>query len=1008
LVLAIDAPLFTIVEVNEAYLEVTKSNRSDLIGKGIFEAFPHNDADSTTDGVNNLLLSLHSVVQTRKKHKMPIQKYDIPIRGTSKFESKYWDPENIPLFDDDGQLKFIIHCVRDVTDKIKADKQVKEFEYFFNNSNDFSAIANTEGYFEITNDSFNKELGYTYNELTKKPFIDFVHPDDLDETLQAYSKIKSGAAIIHFINRYQKKEGDYIWLDWNASLNPVTGKIYCIARDVTERRKAQEALELINEKLEQRVKERTEEVEKALNRFEYVTKATFDAIWDWNITEDKIYWGDGFEKIFGYNQSTLKNDSAAWKQNIHPDDIERITNSYYNIVKSNNTNWIEEYRYKKNDGQYSYVINKGIVIRENDGRATRIIGAMQDITKKKEEELRLKLLESVITNTNDSILITEAEPFDEPGPKIIYVNEAFTKMTGYTAEEVIGKTPRILQGPKTDREELKKLSTSLRQWQPYEVTLLNYKKNGEEFWIHISINPVSDDKGWFTHWIAIERDVTKQKQEEERLKLLETVITNTNDAVVIKEARPSSEAGRKILYVNESFTRMSGYTPEEIIGKTHKLLQGPNTNTEELKHFYKALDAWQPCEITIINYNKKGKEYWVQLSLNPVTNAKGEYTHWVSIERDVTERKIQEQKLNEASQILSNTLESIQDGFYTLDAHWNVTYWNKEAERLSGKSKEEMIGRNFWELYEGQISEKIHITFCKAKSQNKPIRLEVFSKNLKLWFELNAFPSEIGLTVYFKNITERKQTESKLKKMNRALENHVKELAISNQELEQFAYVASHDLQEPLRMVTSFLTQIEKKYENVLDDKGKKYIFFAVDGAKRMRQIILDLLEFSRVGKNESKLEEVDLNSIIEEIALLYRNQIEEKKAHLLFDSLPTIRTHAAPIKQVFQNLISNALKYSDTNRPPIITISCTETASAWQFKIKDNGIGISKEYFDKIFIIFQRLHPREEYSGTGMGLAITKKIIENARGQIWLESKINLGTTFYFTISKKNKSQKL
>ena len=891
LVLLPDSPKFTIVDVNEAYLKATKSKRDDLIGKGIFEAFPENDSDPTADGAKNLSHSLHTVVKTNQKHKMAIQKYDIPIRGTSKFELKYWEPENIPLFTDDGELKYVVNCVS----------------------------------------------------------------------------------------------------------------------DVTERKKAEEDVKLLNEELEQRVNERTLEVVKAEEaiktsneRFEYVTKATFDAIWDWDLITDTIYWGDGFEKIFGHKLSHLKNDSGSWMQNIHPEDIKKITENYYTIIKSKETNWIEEYRYKKNNGLYSYVINKGIVIRDATGRATRIIGAMQDVTKKKEEELRLKLLESVITNTNDSVLITEAEPFDEPGPRIIYVNEAFTKMTGYTAEEIIGKTPRILQGPKTDREELNKLGAALRQFQPYEVTLLNYKKNGEEFWIQMSINPVADASGWFTHFVSIERDVTKQKHEEERLQLLESVITNTNDAIVIKEAKPSSELGRKIIYVNESFSRMSGYTPDEIIGKTHQLLQGPNTDAEELKRFYKAIDAWQPVEITIINYNKNGKEYWVNLSLNPITNSNGEYTHWISIERDVTERKIQEQKLKETTQILVDTLESIQDGFYTLDSNWNVRYWNKEAERLSGRKREEMIGKNFWEVYDGVVSEKINSIFHKVKATNTPIRIEVYSKQSKNWLEINAFPSEMGLTVYFKNITDRKHIESKLKKMNRSLENHVKELAISNKELEQFAYVASHDLQEPLRMVTSFLTQIEKRYENVLDEKGKKYIFFAVDGAKRMRQIILDLLEFSRVGKKETKLEEVDVNAIVEEIKLLYQKQIEEKKAQILFEPLPKIRTYTAPIKQVFQNLISNALKYSKPDEKPVITISCKKNSAVWEFEIKDNGIGISQDYFDKIFIIFQRLHSKEAYSGTGMGLAITKKIIENLRGQIWVKSEEGKGTSFYFTIPKK------
>ena len=616
-------------------------------------------------------------------------------------------------------------------------------------------------------------------------------------------------------------------------------------------------------------------IEESNERFEYVTKATFDAIWDWNLESDTMYLGEGFNR-FKHKNIDCTASILFWKENIHPQDLKRITANYYSIIKSTETNWIEEYRFKKGDGKYSFVINKGILIRDNKNKVIRIIGAIHDLTRIKQEEQQLKLLESVVTNATDAVLITEAEPLDNPGPKIIFVNEAFTKMTGYTAEEVIGKTPRILQGPNSDKEEIKKLSAALRRWESYEVTLLNYKKNGEEFWINMSISPVSDQTGHHTHWIAIERNVT-----------------------------------------------------------------------EKIK---------------------------------------------------------KEQELAEISQKLFDTIHSIQDGFYTLDANWNISYWNQEAERISGKSQQEVIGKSIWELYDGQISNVIFDKFQKAKKQNKAISIEIFSKKDKKWFEFNAFPSSLGMTTYFKDITERKNTEVKFKKMNRSLEVHVKQLALSNEELEQFAYVASHDLQEPLRMITSFLTQIEKKYENLIDERGKKYIFFAVDGAKRMRQIILDLLEFSRVGKISDPFEEVELNDILEEIVLLYGAQIKEKSATLLYNNLPKILSYSTPIKQIFQNIISNSLKYSKPNVPPVINIKSCHTAHEWKFTIQDNGIGIEAEYFNKIFILFQRLHNKEEYSGTGIGLAITKKIVENLGGQIWVESKVGIGTTFHFTIAKKTK----
>ncbi|MEO7767474.1 MAG: ATP-binding protein, partial [Ferruginibacter sp.] len=228
-----------------------------------------------------------------------------------------------------------------------------------------------------------------------------------------------------------------------------------------------------------------------------------------------------------------------------------------------------------------------------------------------------------------------------------------------------------------------------------------------------------------------------------------------------------------------------------------------------------------------------------------------------------------------------------------------------------------------------------------------------------------------------------------------------RELAQSNAELEQFAYVASHDLQEPLKTVTSFLTLLEKKYGNILDDKGKKYIDFAVDGSKRMRQIIQDLLEFSKVGSTEHNLQDINLNLIINEIQISFQKQISEKGAIINVEKLPVINSFESPIRQAFQNLISNALKYSRKNIPVEILISATTLKDHWQFCVADNGIGIDSEYFDKIFIIFQRLHNNDEFSGTGIGLPVTKKIIENLGGKIWVESEEGKGSAFYFTLPR-------
>jgi PAS domain S-box-containing protein len=253
------------------------------------------------------------------------------------------------------------------------------------------------------------------------------------------------------------------------------------------------------------------------------------------------------------------------------------------------------------------------------------------------------------------------------------------------------------------------------------------------------------------------------------------------------------------------------------------------------------------------------------------------------------------------------------------------------------------------------------------------------------------------------DITKRIQNEITLKELNQQLNKRAAELASSNAELEQFAYIASHDLQEPLRMVTSFLSQIQKKYEAQLDENGRIYIGFAVDGAVRMRKIIQDLLEYSRVGWQKYHFEKLDMNRLLTEVVGIYSNTIEQKKMVVSWNDLPEITGAKIPLQQLFQNLIGNAIKYQHPDTIPEITITATSFDEYWEFAVADNGIGIDPEYFDRIFVIFQRLHNKNEFSGTGIGLAICKKIVNNHNGKLWVKSEEKKGSTFYFTIAKHN-----
>jgi light-regulated signal transduction histidine kinase (bacteriophytochrome) len=249
------------------------------------------------------------------------------------------------------------------------------------------------------------------------------------------------------------------------------------------------------------------------------------------------------------------------------------------------------------------------------------------------------------------------------------------------------------------------------------------------------------------------------------------------------------------------------------------------------------------------------------------------------------------------------------------------------------------------------------------------------------------------------DISERKRSEQ-------ALARYARDLRRSNEQLEQFAYVASHDLQEPLRMITSYLQLLEARYTEHLDDDAREFIGYAVDGASRMKSLINDLLMYSRVGRGEREFATVSMDAALADARRNLQMMIEENNAEITHDPLPEVYGDAVPLSQLLQNLISNAIKFR-SEAPPAIHIGVTQHSDEWMFSVRDNGIGMEPQYLERIFIIFQRLHNKQKYSGTGIGLAISKKVVEHHGGRIWAESAPGQGTTFFFTLPRKREDHR-
>ena len=341
-------------------------------------------------------------------------------------------------------------------------------------------------------------------------------------------------------------------------------------------------------------------------------------------------------------------------------------------------------------------------------------------------------------------------------------------------------------------------------------------------------------------------------------------------------------------------------------------------------------------------------------------------------------------------------LERMSHGVIVLYAGNEVVYLNSVAEHLVGAPMSEVIGypvERCWKEWPGgfeassgqeEISKEITLT-----SGEKEAIHEVRISPLLDWRD-----RLVGQVVLTQDITERKEAEKKLKR-------YAEDLKRSNQDLEQFAYIASHDLQEPLRTIAGYTQLIARRYQGKLDEDADEFIHFAVDGATRMQQLINDLLEYSRVETRGKPFTDTDTRIVLERVLNILKIAIEESEAKISYNGMPTLMGDATQLAQLFQNLIGNAIKFR-SKRPLEIEIDTADEGEEWHFAVRDNGIGIEDRYYDRIFQIFQRLHGRDEYPGTGIGLAVCKRIVERHGGRIWVESEPGVGSAFHFTIPQK------
>jgi len=657
----------------------------------------------------------------------------------------------------------------------------------------------------------------------------------------------------------------------------------------------------------------------------------------------------------------------------------------------------------------------------------------EEIKERKLADISLKTSErrfrDIFNNSPDAIYIENAEGV------ILDVNEATCKLhEAESRDQLIGKTIYDIS-PKHIHEQIRKTQPGLIDGKtskfesesitltgkiiPIEVSAAHIDFKGQRA-ILIHVRDISDRLKHQELLQKLNNDLeekvkerTKELQEvnlrmqaeiaeKEKIQdelqrqkdFLRLIIDSTPNMIFVKD-----EEG-KYLLANESVAKFYNMKPSEMEGHYDTEDQFTQRELEEFKEQdQRALHAKKEVQFPeqmIVN-KETGEHFWIQMVKKAISSISGDATNILGVATDITDVKLAKEEIRKSEQLYREIARNLpKAAMFIFDRNLKYILAEGPLVGIVSKPKNEIEGKTVYDSIRESDRERVKQIYSKIlDGESSETEQTFFERSLKVYhLPIRDDSGEIiyGMVMVF--------DISDLKGVQRELEHRATQLERSNEELERFAYVASHDLQGPLRTIASYLQLLEMRYKTKLDKEAVEFIEFSVNGAKRMQQLILDLLNYSKISSVPKPFVKTNLNELVHMVLNGLSSTIKTSKAEVVVDKLPELMADPNQLFQLFQNLIDNSLKFVK-NGSPLVKINAVEHEDEWEISISDNGIGIKEEYKEKIFQIFQRLHSTAEYPGTGVGLAICKKVVQLHGGRIWFSSTPDKGTTFYFTISK-------
>jgi PAS domain S-box-containing protein len=787
---------------------------------------------------------------------------------------------------------------------------------------------------------------------------------------------------------------------------------------------------------------------------------------------------------------------------------------------------------KRSKSREKLDIKTGILSLKPKGKKSEPVKLV--IEEKKLHELAF--LASIINSSDDAIIGKTLDGI------VTSWNPAAEKIFGYAPKEVIGKPVSILipvDLQKEEREIIKKIKHG-KSIDHYETKRL--KKDGCVIDVLLTISPIRDSSGNIVGAAKILRDITARKKTEgDLIHVNEQLNVSLKEAADYKHALDESsivaitEKSGIIKYVNDNFCKISKYSREELIGKDHRIINSGYHPKEFIRELWATISQGKIWKGELKNKARDGSIYWVDTTIVPFLDDQGKPYQYVAIRSEITSRKKAEEEVIKAYQEKETVLNRISDGVVSVDNEWRYTFLNDAALSLPPRRREETLGKVLWEVHPEIVGTVFWEKHQEALRTRKVVEIESFYPPMNIWFSVKVYPSSNGLTIFYKDISDRKKAEAQLKQLNEGLEQKViertaqleaslqelreseekfqkafrasgggititrladatymdvneafaqitgytreelightsvelgivlnvkkrdevlqevkrhgsasnfeitvrhksgrqlevissvatillkgeeyainiiyditdrkiaeEQLSFANKEMESFSYSVSHDLRAPLRAINGNAKILEEDYLEKFDADGLSALQSIIRNSKRMGVLIDDLLAFSKLGRKPVTRSVIDMMTLVKSIVGELVTDDIEGRTEIKVDVLPPASGDPSLVKQVWVNLISNAIKYSKNKSRTEIVIGAHEKEGMIVYHVKDNGAGFDMLYYDKLFGVFQRLHSTEEFEGTGIGLANVQKIVHRHKGTVWAESKPNEGACFYFSL---------